>query len=369
VPSDENAPLRLEALLAELLLEDGRVRPCGPRCSSLPGRRGRGPARSTRRSGRRPTVVSEMRRPHRWQRSSPLTASAIHAPVRGSAGTFSAPVVVDLDREMSPARITSPGRRDPFCVRRPFEVRPRSRTFRSSTSSPLSSWRPDLEVPPREERRVDPEAWPRCPRPTTSGGPPGSSLNSRVSEPTVRTRGELDHLLQGSELSRPGGASPLMQLSRLEHLCDACPCPTGPWRSSRRGRRGALLLVDLVGALAPDHFAVPLERDDVRRDAVEEIAVVRHDDRAAREVGEGPPRGRGGSRGSRSFVGSSRTRTLPPWRRSLASWTRFRSPPESLPTFICWMSPPRRKCAKGTGASASSSCRSGSSRWQPETSS
>ena len=42
---------------------------------------------------------------------------------------------------------------------------------------------------------------------------------------------------------------------------------------------------------------------------------------------------------SRSFVGSSSRRTLPPLRRSLARCTRFRSPPERSPTRFCW-SPP-----------------------------
>src|SRR4029077_3708437 len=44
---------------------------------------------------------------------------------------------------------------------------------------------------------------------------------------------------------------------------------------------------------------------------------------------------------SRSFVGSSSRSTLPPLRRILARWTRFRSPPESWPTGFCW-SPPRK---------------------------
>src|SRR5262249_48927522 len=42
---------------------------------------------------------------------------------------------------------------------------------------------------------------------------------------------------------------------------------------------------------------------------------------------------------SRSFVGSSRSRTLPPERRSLARWTRFRSPPLRSETRFCWSEP------------------------------
>src|SRR6266516_3882854 len=45
-----------------------------------------------------------------------------------------------------------------------------------------------------------------------------------------------------------------------------------------------LLLIYPEVALAPDHLAIPLEREDVRRNAVEEPAVVRDDDSAAREV-------------------------------------------------------------------------------------
>ena len=42
---------------------------------------------------------------------------------------------------------------------------------------------------------------------------------------------------------------------------------------------------------------------------------------------------------SRSLVGSSRSSRLPPLLSSLARWTRFRSPPESLPTFFSWSGP------------------------------
>src|SRR4051812_46139065 len=46
----------------------------------------------------------------------------------------------------------------------------------------------------------------------------------------------------------------------------------------------ALRLVGLIVALAPDRLAVALERQDMRRDAVEEPAVVADDHRAAAEV-------------------------------------------------------------------------------------
>mmetsp|Transcript_19916 Transcript_19916/g.43569 ORF Transcript_19916/g.43569 Transcript_19916/m.43569 type:complete len:223 (+) Transcript_19916:312-980(+) len=42
---------------------------------------------------------------------------------------------------------------------------------------------------------------------------------------------------------------------------------------------------------------------------------------------------------SRSFVGSSSMRRLPPLLSVLASWRRLRSPPERLPTFFCWSAP------------------------------
>src|SRR5947209_12776614 len=47
-----------------------------------------------------------------------------------------------------------------------------------------------------------------------------------------------------------------------------------------------LLLIDLVVALAPDDAAVALEGEHVRRNAVEEPAVVRDDDGTAAEVDE-----------------------------------------------------------------------------------
>ena len=42
---------------------------------------------------------------------------------------------------------------------------------------------------------------------------------------------------------------------------------------------------------------------------------------------------------SRSLVGSSSSSRLPPLLSSLARWTRFRSPPERLPTFFSWSGP------------------------------
>src|SRR5881392_2522277 len=42
---------------------------------------------------------------------------------------------------------------------------------------------------------------------------------------------------------------------------------------------------------------------------------------------------------SRSFVGSSRSSTFAPSLSIFARWTRFRSPPERLPTFFCWSWP------------------------------
>ena len=46
---------------------------------------------------------------------------------------------------------------------------------------------------------------------------------------------------------------------------------------------------------------------------------------------------------SRSFVGSSRSRRLPPAVRSFARCTRLRSPPESTPTFFCCSAPRKLK--------------------------
>ena len=57
-----------------------------------------------------------------------------------------------------------------------------------------------------------------------------------------------------------------------------------------------VLVVRLVVPLVPHHLAVPLEREDVRRDAVEEPAIVRDDDRAPGEVDAAPPRARAACR-------------------------------------------------------------------------
>ena len=59
-----------------------------------------------------------------------------------------------------------------------------------------------------------------------------------------------------------------------------------PMRLIGRGAQAPLPvgLVVLVVALEPDHLAVALEREHVRRDAVEEPAIVADDDRAAGEV-------------------------------------------------------------------------------------
>ena len=59
-----------------------------------------------------------------------------------------------------------------------------------------------------------------------------------------------------------------------------------PVRLERLGASGLLdpLRVLLVAALEPRHLAVALEREDVRRDPVEEPAIMADHDRAAREV-------------------------------------------------------------------------------------
>src|SRR2546430_1425626 len=86
-----------------------------------------------------------------------------------------------------------------------------------------------------------------------------------------------------------------------------------------------VLLVRLVVALEPLDAAVAFEDEHVRRDPVEEPAIVADDDDASREIQDRFPRARSVST-SRSFVGSSRSSTLPPERRSFARWTRLRSP-------------------------------------------
>ena len=48
----------------------------------------------------------------------------------------------------------------------------------------------------------------------------------------------------------------------------------------------ALRFICLVISFAPDRFAIPFERQNVRRDPVQEPAIVADDDRAAAEVQE-----------------------------------------------------------------------------------
>src|SRR4051812_14645596 len=115
-----------------------------------------------------------------------------------------------------------------------------------------------------------------APRPTTRGGPPGSNLNSRRSGPTVMTRASSTISPGEGSLVTPPGARHRGEhaTSGLEHL-PVLALAGGVGRVLLGEPAGALLLVHLVGALAPDDLAVALERDDVGRDAVEEVAVVR----------------------------------------------------------------------------------------------
>jgi hypothetical protein len=75
-------------------------------------------------------------------------------------------------------------------------------------------------------------------------------------------------------------------------------------------------------------MAVAFEGEDVGGEAVEEEAVVADDHRAAGEILERLFE-RAEVSTSRSLVGSSSRRTLPPSFSILAMWTRLRSPPDS----------------------------------------
>src|SRR5437867_2193534 len=110
-----------------------------------------------------------------------------------------------------------------------------------------------------------------------------------------------------------------------------------------------VLLVRLVVALEPADPALSLEDQEVRRDPVEEPAIVADDNDAAGESRIASSRARSVST-SRSFVGSSRSSTFPPDRRSFPRWTRLRSPPERSPTFFCWSAP--RKLSEAAYARA-----------------
>ena len=106
----------------------------------------------------------------------------------------------------------------------------------------------------------------------------------------------------------------------------------------------AVGLVVAEVALPPSGFGLPLEGEHVGGDAVEEPAVVADDHGAAGEGQQRVLEARNVST-SRSLVGSSSRRTLPPLRSTLASSTRLRSPPESWPTFFCWSLPLKPKPA------------------------
>ncbi len=110
----------------------------------------------------------------------------------------------------------------------------------------------------------------------------------------------------------------------------------------RCGCVGALTLaalvvghVFLVVAFEQHQLRVALEREDVRRDAVEEPAIVRDDDGAAREGEQRLPRARAASRRRGRW---SARRAAARCRRvfsTLARCTRLRSPPESSPMSFC----------------------------------
>ena len=78
-----------------------------------------------------------------------------------------------------------------------------------------------------------------------------------------------------------------------------------------------LLLIHREVPLAPDHLAVPFERQDVRRDAVQEPAVVQMTTAQPAKFISASSSARSVST-SRSLVGSSSNSKLPPLRNSFA---------------------------------------------------
>src|SRR5262245_23093898 len=111
--------------------------------------------------------------------------------------------------------------------------------------------------------------------------PPPSSASATRTGPTSKPRGSA----RSSRSRRPRRArtSPRdASAARAHHLAVLAGLALGADARGRVALELALAVV-LVGPLAPEDLAVALEREDVGRDAVEEVAVVRHDDRAAGE--------------------------------------------------------------------------------------
>ena len=110
------------------------------------------------------------------------------------------------------------------------------------------------------------------------------------------------------------------------------------WSASAPRRRLAVGLVVGVVALEPDDFAVALEGQDVRGDAVEKPAVVADDHRAAGESISASSSARSVST-SRSLVGSSSSRRLAPGLQHLGEVDAVALAARKLPDLFCWSAP------------------------------
>ena len=83
----------------------------------------------------------------------------------------------------------------------------------------------------------------------------------------------------------------------------------------------------------PLDVTVAFESEHVRRDPVQKPAIVRNHHEPGK-FSSASSSARSVST-SRSFVGSSSSSTLAPWRNSFARCKRLRSPPDRSPTFFC----------------------------------
>ena len=96
----------------------------------------------------------------------------------------------------------------------------------------------------------------------------------------------------------------------------------------------AILFIVRIVTFEPDNFTVAFEGQHVRRNPIEKPTIVRDHDHAAGKILQSLSKARRVFT-SRSFVGSSSSKTFAPSFSILARCTRFRSPPESLDTFFC----------------------------------
>src|SRR6185437_9992840 len=154
----------------------------------------------------------------------------------------------------------------------------------------------------------------------------------------LRNRDEMPApALSGPQRQRSGDDDHLVQLPRQLPIRHPMR-PRGLFAQAPH----LVLLIGFEIAFEPHDLAVPLERQDVGREAVEEEAVVADDHGAAREILQSILERAQGF--DVEIVGRLvEQQDVAPSFSILARWTRLRSPPESWPTFFCWSGPRKLK--------------------------